>query len=62
MSINFACQVYIVWSFVQVQLCRMKLFAAAGKDAEADEVPECSTEWRDACAATLMSTVCIRQP
>ena len=36
----------------------MKLFAAAGKDPEVDSVPECSTEWRESCAATLMTTVC----
>ena len=42
----------------QVQLCRMKLFAATGKGLEVDAVPECSTEWRDACAATLITTVC----
>ena len=36
----------------------MKLFTAAGKDSESDSVPECSTEWRESCAATLMTTVC----
>lgn len=35
----------------------MKLFTTAGANVEMDETPDGTTEWRDGCAATLMTTV-----
>ena len=53
-------ELYHINSVLYVHLCRMKQFAIAGKEMAVDGTSDGTTEWRDSCATTFMTTVCFK--
>lgn len=44
---------------MQVETCRARLFALAGKDMEKDETPTVFAAWRDSCRAAIIPEVIV---